>query len=212
VRATWQQHVCCGSHLRRMADTMQQLLARGLKPEGNSAEQALLMPLEAEHMIESLAGTATVEDVASPTWFKQQAWIEKLNLQSHANASTHAADFVCEYLVSHAKVNALVKELLVMEVWKAKLLPLLSDHLAHKVDSLTSYALVFHEANVANLLEMVLFDEAAFEVMDDDHMIELVDWCMRQMIYLTTDAYSDAKPLNITPKVSYLSNSRVLTK
>ena len=182
---------------------MQQLLARGLKTEGN-AEQTLLMPPEAERIVEALAGTACVEDVASPKWFKQHSWIEKLNLQSHANASAHTADFVCEYLVSHAKVNALVKELLVMEVWKEKLMPLLANHLANKVDSLTSYALVFHEANSANLLEMVLFDEAAFEVMDDDHMVELVDWCMRQMIYLTTEAHSDTKPLQLTPKVPTL--------
>lgn len=179
---------------------MQQLLARGLKPEG-TAEQALLMPPEAERMVESLTGTASAEDVGTPAWLKQHSWIEKLNLQSHANASAHAADFVCEYLVSHAKVNALVRELLVMEVWKENLMPLLSEHLANEVDSLTSYALIFHEANVSNLLEMVLYDEAAFEVMDDDHMVELVDWCIRKMTYLTTEAHTDAKPLKLSPQV-----------
>lgn len=178
---------------------IQQLLARGREQESHVGH-ALLTALEAERLCESLSETS-IREVASPDWFKQQTWIEKLNVQSHANAAAHAADFVCEYLLSCAKVKALVHQLLVMEVWKEHMLPLLSDHLANNMDSVTSYALVFHEANVANLLEMLLYDEQAFEVIDDDHMVELVDWCIRKMTYLTSDAYADAQPLKLSCKV-----------
>jgi hypothetical protein len=40
------------------------------------------------------------------------------------------------------------------QVWKERLFPLLKDHLAHEVDSVTSYQLLYHEAALANLLEV----------------------------------------------------------
>jgi zinc finger MYND domain-containing protein 10 len=178
---------------------IQQLLARGREADSHVVP-ALLSAPETERMCESLT-EMSISQVALPEWFKQQTMIEQLNVQSHANAAAHAADFVCEYLLSCAKVSTLVQHLLVMEVWKGKLLPLLKEHLANEVDSVTSYGLIFHEANVANLLEMVLYDEAAFEVMSDDHMIELVDWCIRQMTYLASDAHADAQPVNLSCKV-----------
>lgn len=40
------------------------------------------------------------------------------------------------------------------QVWKDKLFPLLKQHLAEQVDSVTSYLLLYHEAALANLLEV----------------------------------------------------------
>lgn len=41
-----------------------------------------------------------------------------------------------------------------MQAWKDKLYPLLKQHLADHVDSATSYLILYHEAAVANLLEV----------------------------------------------------------
>ena len=40
------------------------------------------------------------------------------------------------------------------QVWKANVLPLLQPHIAERVDSMTTYMLIQHEAAVANLLEV----------------------------------------------------------
>ncbi len=40
------------------------------------------------------------------------------------------------------------------QVWKSNVLPLLQQHIAEQVDSMTTYMLIQHEAAVANLLEV----------------------------------------------------------
>eukprot|EP00892_Ulva_mutabilis_P008069 jgi/Ulvmu1/5634/UM023_0174.1 len=180
-------------------DQMQRLLARGAA-EGAAriaGDHTLLMPPEAERMVQDLR-VFGIHDIGTRVWFQQQAWTEKLNLQSHANARAHAADFVQEYIVSHDKVTTLVHELLIMEVWKENLLPLLTNHLSQNVDSVSAYMLLFHEANVANLLEMVFFDDQAFEAIAEDYAVELVDWCARQLCYLHGQAFEDTKPLELS--------------
>lgn len=44
------------------------------------------------------------------------------------------------------------------QIWREKVLPRLMDHLAEEVDSVTSYYIVYHEATVANLLEVLESD------------------------------------------------------
>ena len=51
------------------------------------------------------------------------------------------------------------------------------DPQAKEVDNITTYQLLYHEGAVANLLEICLFHPSALEAIDEDHMIELVDWC-----------------------------------
>ena len=114
-----------------------------------------------------------------------------LHLQAHYNAQTHSDEFVVEGFCSFDKINHLIRSVLVMEVWKEKLLPLLRTHIAEKVDSVTSYQLLFHEAACANLLEVLLFHRHAFSAVDEDHLVELIDWCYRKIIYLNNEGHKD---------------------
>jgi len=175
---------------------MEDLLSRG-HAAGASAQ--LLSAPEAERIVDSLQRFA-VADVGSAKWLEQQAWVEQLNLQAQHNAREHADEFVKDLLVSLDKVSVLVHELLAIEVWKAKLLPLLHKHLARKVDSVTSYLLIVHEANLTKLLETVFFHDQALEAVEEDHLLELVDWCSRQLLYLNTQAYKDAAYVERTAK------------
>lgn len=43
---------------------------------------------------------------------------------------------------------------LVPQVWKSEMLPLLQKHIAERVDSMTTYMILQHEAAIANLLEV----------------------------------------------------------
>eukprot|EP00775_Hariotina_reticulata_P002321 gene2321-2629_t len=110
---------------------------------------------EAEQLVEQLHVTS-IQQVGSLKFLKQHDAIQKLNLQAHHNAQTHSDEFVLQLLVSCDKMSVLVQELLVIEAWKERLYPLLSQHLADVVDSATSYLVLYHEAAVANLLETAL--------------------------------------------------------
>jgi zinc finger MYND domain-containing protein 10 len=178
---------------------MEDLLARGMQA-GRGANKNLLTAPEAERIVDSLQ-KFSLEQIGCSQWLEQQDQVQRLNVQSHHNAMEHADEFVKDLLVSYDKVTTLVHELLLMEIWNEKLLPLLKKHLAKRVDSITVYVLTSHEANLANLLEVTLFHEQAMEDMEEDHLIELVDWCQRQLHYLNTDAYKDAEYVERTAKV-----------
>jgi zinc finger MYND domain-containing protein 10 len=181
---------------------MEQLLARGAQVAQTAAGDAFLVAPEAERIVEGLR-TYNVDQIGSDQWMEQQGWVEKLNLQSHHNAQCHADEFVKDFLVSYDKITVLVHELLLMEVWRERLLPILKKHLARKVSSVTVHLLTSHEANLANLLQITLFHEQALDTIEEDHLIELVDWCHRQLQYLNTDAYKDAEHVEHTVQVRF---------
>jgi hypothetical protein len=172
---------------------METLLARGFQSGAQGASESLLLAPEAERIVECLR-EHDIEQVGTSKWLEQQEWVQKLNVQSHHNATSHADEFVKDFLVSYDKVNVLIHELLVMEIWREKLLPHLKKHLATKVNSVTVYLLISHEAALANLLEITLFHDQALDNVQDDYLLELIDWCQRQLHYLNKEAYSDAVP------------------
>lgn len=66
--------------------------------------------------------------------------------------------------------------------------PLLRSHLLTESDSVTHHLLLYHEAALANLLEVCLFHQQACEALGEDALLELNDWCHRKLIYLNNDA------------------------
>lgn len=113
--------------------------------------------------------------------------------QAHHNAMTHSDEFVMEFLVSYDKLGALVHELLVIEAWRERVLPLLKAHLVRETDTVTTHLLLYHEAALANLLEICLFHQQACEAVGEDHLMELNDWCHRKVVYLNNDAVKDVE-------------------
>jgi hypothetical protein len=172
---------------------MESLLARGLQTGVQNVSDFLLLASEAEIIVENLR-VHDIDQVGTSKWLEQQEWVQKLNVQSHHNATSHADEFVKNFLVSYDKLNVLIHELLLMEVWRDKLLPHLKKHLAKKVNSVTVYLLISHEADLANLLELTLYHDQALDIIHDDYMLELIDWCQRQLHYLNMGAHTDAVP------------------
>ncbi|KAK9815647.1 hypothetical protein WJX72_007380 [[Myrmecia] bisecta] len=173
---------------------MEELLRRGQAEACQASATAVLVTAPmAEQMIERLTNFG-VEEVGSSRWVEQHEWVEKLNLQAHHNAQTHSDEFVMEGLVSHDKLTVLVQELLVFEVWKDKVFPHLKQHIAEKLNSIAAYLLLYHEAAVANLLEVSLFHQQACESVAEEALVELCDWCYRKLVYLNTEAHNTAEP------------------
>ncbi|KAF6262535.1 hypothetical protein COO60DRAFT_1675619 [Scenedesmus sp. NREL 46B-D3] len=169
-----------------MAASLQQMMLRS-QEHGSSSDTTLITAFEAEQLIEQLQATA-IEQVGNSKFMKQHDAIQKLNLQAHYNAQTHSDEFVLELLLSLDKLSVLVQELLVIEAWKERLFPLLKEHLAEHIDSATSYLLLYHEAAIANLLEVLLFHRHACEALDEDVLLELADWSMRKLAHLNSGA------------------------
>jgi hypothetical protein len=99
---------------------------------------------------------------------------------------THSDEFVKEMLVSHDKVKVLIRELLVVEVWREKVYPLFDDHAMKSsgVAATEIYLVHHHEATLCNLLEITFFHKDACEAAGDDALLELTDYCVRKLVYL----------------------------
>jgi zinc finger MYND domain-containing protein 10 len=171
---------------------MDSLIQKGFVQAKERVSTTLLEQFEAERIVEGLR-VFELSDIGSTGWLQQQESVEKLNLQGHYNASTHSDEFIKDLLVSYDKVNTVVHEVLLMEVFRERVIPHAKAALASEIDSISSYLVVFHEANVANLFELVLFDNNAIAHVEEEYLLELLDWCSRQLHYLNTDAFSDAQ-------------------
>lgn len=150
----------------------------------NGAGSGFLGAHDAERLISGLSDF-NVDDVGSPKWTSQREALERLNVQAHHNAVTHSDEFVKEFLVSHDKVRVLIRELLVIEVWKEKVWKHFDDDaLAAGIVAMDVYLAHHHEATLINLLEIAFFHADACEGAGDDALLELTDYCVRKLVYL----------------------------
>lgn len=126
----------------------------GLDPSAvhDDATGGMLVAPEAEHLVQALV-PMSVPDVASDKWLTQHGWIERLNMQAHVNASQMRDEFVMEALVLHEKMGVLVHSLLASELWRTHVYPRLRDEAAER-DGVRLYQALYHEAVLANLLEV----------------------------------------------------------
>jgi hypothetical protein len=79
-------------------------------------------------------------------------------------------------------VELLLQDLLVITAWKAKVFPHLADRISPN-SSMRAYFVLYHEASVVNLLEILFYSKAALFAAGD-LLLDLVDYCHRKMCYL----------------------------
>lgn len=140
-----------------------------------------LTPFEVEHFIGDLQ-ELQLEEVGSSKWLTHHEHLEKLNHTAHNQAKEGYDEFVVDQFNILEKVPVLIYDLMLIEVWKEKIWPLVKTRLA-KFSSLRSYIPVYHEASVANLLECCLFHRTSCEEAGDA-LVDLVDYCVRKLRYL----------------------------
>lgn len=122
----------------------------------------------------------TLHDYGNHTWLHQQGKLEKLLHQAQINASTFSHEFIKDVFLVEDKLKTLVHELLVSECWKASVLP----HLVTNVDISSLYMLLFQEQIIANILELVLYHQDALGSLQEEDLVELVDWAWRKLSVL----------------------------
>lgn len=179
-------------------------LTDGADPTGGLHDESaagMLVAPEAEHLVQALVPMA-VADVASDRWLTQHGWIERLNMQAHVNASQMRDEFVMEALVLHEKMSTLVHSLIASELWRANVYPELRDEAA-RLDGVRLYQALYHEAVVANLLEVSLFHRQACEACGDS-LLDLLDWAHRRLVWLQ----AHEPPAEVTAKTPQVRSRR----
>merc|ERR1719498_1292517 len=140
-----------------------------------------LTPFEVEYFVGDLQ-EMQLDEVGNSKWLTQHERIEKLNWTAHNQAKEGLDEFVVDQFNILEKVPILIYDLMLIEVWKERIWPLVKAKLA-KFSSLRSYIPVYHEATVANLLEVCLFHRTSCEEAGDA-LVDLVDWCVRKLRYM----------------------------
>ncbi|CAE7949327.1 zmynd10, partial [Symbiodinium sp. KB8] len=140
-----------------------------------------LTPFEVEHFVQDLQ-EFKLESVGDPRWLTQHERVEKLNWTAHNQAKEGLDEFVVDQFNTQEKVPALIYDLMLIEVWKERIWPLIKAKIA-KFSSLRTYIPVYHEASVANLLEVCLYHRTSCEEAGDA-LVDLVDYCVRKLRYL----------------------------
>ncbi|KAK7201023.1 hypothetical protein NESM_000162000 [Novymonas esmeraldas] len=148
---------------------------------------SVLSPVEAEIGIRQLRVFA-VEDVGTSAWKDQREAVERLNMCTHSNAVLKTDDFVKAFLLEHDKLGDILHELLVMEVWRQRVLPGVVDAVAHNPTA--TYMYCAYESVLVNLLECVCFYEEVVVGFGDD-VLEMVDYCWRQVSRLFAEEALD---------------------
>ncbi|XP_028263009.1 zinc finger MYND domain-containing protein 10 [Parambassis ranga] len=164
-------------------------------------DTAVIFPVEAEGFVQSLE-TFSLKEVGSERWFKQHEYIEKLNMQAILSVSAMHDEFVKELLVSLEKIPVLVHEMILVEVWKQKVFPILCQLQDFKPNSTFQlYMVIHHEATIINLLETIMFHQDSCEAAQDS-VLDLVDYCHRKLTLLASGATRSAGAENQHRQVS----------
>ncbi|KAG6976406.1 hypothetical protein JG688_00001380 [Phytophthora aleatoria] len=145
--------------------------------------QYLVLPTEAEQIVERLEDQTLEQIGRSTQWLEHHYAMEKLNLQAHQSAQRKQDNFVVESLLTFDKFPTVIGNLLSLELWKANVLPLLQCQ-DKDAASLRLYFVVYHEATLTNLVEVVFYHEHVVESLTDDLLLELVDYCMQKLSWL----------------------------
>ena len=136
---------------------------------------------EAERYVEELR-KFEIEEVGSSGWMEQHRRLEKLNLQAHQSAISNSEEFVLEAFLTFQKLDVLISELLIIETWKENVYPELLDRVAGR-NSLRVYFVLYHEATLINLFEVLLYHKHVLEAAGE-LSLELVDYAARKLTRL----------------------------
>ncbi|KAJ4461967.1 putative zinc finger MYND domain protein [Paratrimastix pyriformis] len=143
-----------------------------------------LTTFEAEQLIKGLHTFETIRAVGSEDWLAQHQAIEKLNMQAHYCAQKNSDEFVVEEFQTHDKVGTLIHDLVLIDVWKEKVAPLLNLQ-EPQLTGVKAYMTFYHEGLVVNLLEILCYNRDAL-LSAGDMLIELAEYLIRKLEVLAT--------------------------
>ncbi|XP_039295074.1 zinc finger MYND domain-containing protein 10 [Nilaparvata lugens] len=162
----------------------------------------ILHPSEVDYYISSFK-TSKLEEIGSLGWFGKHKRLLQLQQQSILEVNESIVESVKELTAFHKKIINLVEETISMSIWREKVLKELLKLDIKKECSFFVYVIMFHETTALGLLQNILYhQDAAAEL--GDFALELVDYCVANIIRLTTnDRGDDVEDL---PVLEHLKN------
>lgn len=125
-------------------------------------------------------------------------------MQAHASALGNSDEYVLEALLTFDKVDVIIHELLAIEIWKEYVYPLLFEDLAGK-NTMRVYFILYHEATLVNLLQVLLYHKHIIEA-NGDKCFELVDYCARKLTRMNSGYdFRSQSPLSTTKSAQSLA-------
>eukprot|EP00598_Pedospumella_elongata_P003174 CAMPEP_0184969528 /NCGR_PEP_ID=MMETSP1098-20130426/2253_1 /TAXON_ID=89044 /ORGANISM="Spumella elongata, Strain CCAP 955/1" /LENGTH=435 /DNA_ID=CAMNT_0027491297 /DNA_START=29 /DNA_END=1336 /DNA_ORIENTATION=+ len=146
----------------------------------------ILDHMEAERYVESLK-KFDISEVGTSQWMEQHRKFEKLNIQAHQNAMTNSEEFILASFLTFNKLDTLLHDLLLIEIWKESVYPLLLETLAGR-NNMRLYFILYHEATLINLLEVFMYYRHVCEA-GGEKFLELVDYVGRKLTRLNNTSY-----------------------
>ncbi|KEG14491.1 zinc finger, MYND-type containing 10 [Trypanosoma grayi] len=155
-----------------------------------------LSPSEVEILVRQLK-PIPLEQVGTTEWKEQREAVERLNMCTHSNAVQKKDDTVKAFLIEHEKLPVLLHELLVIEMWRQRVLPLVKEEMARNPTAMYMYT--YYEMVLVNLIECIAFYEEVVVALDED-VLELLDYCWRQASRLFAENGINEVQVSPTPK------------
>ncbi|XP_076363569.1 zinc finger MYND domain-containing protein 10-like isoform X2 [Tachypleus tridentatus] len=138
-------------------------------------------------------------------WFQQHEYLGKLTMQAVLSASGQEDEFIKELFLVMGKVPLLIHELIAIETWKEKIFPQLVKQRFKPSTSVPLYMVLYQEAILVTLLEIILYHQEVLES-GEDYILDLLGYCHRKLTDLLSGNYNSEK--NVKEKES--DNSRNL--
>jgi len=148
--------------------------------------QIILDARETERYVEELQ-KFDIKEVGSKLWMQQHKRLVKLNQQAHENAMSNSDEYVLEAILTFDKIEILIHDLLLIEIWKESVYPLLLEELAGK-NSMRVFFILYHEGTLINLLELFFYHKHLCEA-GGEKVLEMVDYVARKLARLNNPNY-----------------------
>lgn len=146
------------------------------------SETNIVHPEEVDFFVQSLR-SFDVNEIGSKKWLDSHEILLKLQQQAHLEASTCREEMIKELLIVNEKLEILVHEAYSVLVWRFHILPKLLELDADPKATFLIYTVLFHEATVISLLEIVLFHPNGCESLGEAS-IDLIDYCVQAITQL----------------------------
>lgn len=150
----------------------------------------MLNVYECERLVRSLT-RSSLREYGGQEWLDQQQALSKLNVQAHLNVQANSEEYITELFLDHDKLDVVVHELILSEVWCDQVLPKLLEQAGdYSLDYTHLYFMLFNQVTCINILEIVLFSKRAVVALGD-LSLDLVDYCSRKVALLNSWKDSD---------------------
>jgi len=157
-------------------------------------EEKVLSFIEAETIIKNLK-IIKFSDIGSKEWQRNHEYLEKINLQALLSASNQEDEYINELFNTHNKLETIVENLLITEVWKNKVLSIILKTNFQPTSTIPMYMAIYHEVTLVNLLETLLYHQESVESIEEV-CLDLLDYCYRKLVNVTKILRNNEKQAN----------------